>query len=217
MDTTISIEYYNSFDKFNKKFNTNTVEGLENHIYRNKNQFKKAPKDLKTMEQFVKLGYFYREGYSPCHNIPSEIQNVKEYRKQTFKEMITLLKERKLQFPNQFSFCKNISFRAIPNTDFEGCQFVYNADTGKLVTDCINRGTWDFGKPGTMAHMLLDFMPWVNYGNGENTETEKDFLMSKSDENKYLHQTNVKSNNIIVMEEDHKFLKDFYDKQVANI
>ena len=65
--------------------------------------------------------------------------------------------------------------------------------------------------------MLLDFMPWVNYGNGENTETEKDFLMSKSDENKYLHQTNVKSNNIIVMEEDHKFLKDFYDKQVANI
>lgn len=27
---------------------------------RNKNQFKKAPKDLKTMEQFVKLGYFYR-------------------------------------------------------------------------------------------------------------------------------------------------------------
>lgn len=214
MNTNISIEYYNSFNKLNTKFNLNTVEGIETHIYRNKNQFKKAPKNLKTMEEFVKNGYFYKEGFSPCHNIPSEIQNIKEYRKQTFKEMITLLKQKKLQIPNQFSFCNNISFRGIPNTDFEGCQFVYNVNTGKIVTDCVNRGTWDFGKPGTMAHMLLDFLPWVTYGNGENIESEKDLIMPRSEEIKYIHRCNE---NKIIIADDSEMLEQFYNKEIINV
>ena len=40
----------------------------------------------------------------------------------------------------------NISFRGTPGSSFEGCQFIYNEKSGKLVTDSMNRGTWDYGK-----------------------------------------------------------------------
>ena len=35
-----------------------------------------------------------------------------------------------------------------------------SADSEKLVCDNINRGTWDFGKYGTLAHFLYDVFLW---------------------------------------------------------
>ena len=194
-------------------FNLNTVEGMENHIYRNKQQFKKAPHDLKTMEEFVKNGYFYKEGFTPCHNI-IDINNTKEFRKETFKQYIQLIKNKKIYEINIFSPLRNISYRGVPKTDFEGCQFVYNYNTGKLVADCVNRGTWDFGKPGTMAHMLLDFMPWITYGNGENEEKAEDFIMTTYDENKYLKNKNSFKYNFV---EDYNSLQKFYNEKIIEI
>ena len=61
-----SKEYMNTFNIIgNKKyFDLNTPEGKDRHINRNKNQYNKAPKDLKTMYAFVKRGYFINEGYN---------------------------------------------------------------------------------------------------------------------------------------------------------
>ena len=57
-----SLEYVNYFEylKTHKTFDLNTEEGKELHIYRNMNQFHKAPKDLKTMLKFVEAGYFLK-------------------------------------------------------------------------------------------------------------------------------------------------------------
>ena len=215
-----SQEYHSALDKLTKHkyFNFITEEGLTNHIYRNKNQYHKAPKNLNTMEEFVKRGYFYREGFSPCHNIPLNL-DTKEYRKLTFKQMIECVKKNLLDKPNIFSPMQNVSYRGIPDTDFEGCQFVYNFKTQKLVTDCVNRGTWDFGKPGTPAHFILDVKPWVKYGNGDNIEKEKDFIMNQNDEDKYL-STPVKqfvlSNGLIIVDSE-KTLNDLYEEHLSDV
>ena len=182
-----SLEYVSMFEYFkNKKtFDLDTKEGMDLHIYRNKNMYKKAPKDIKTMEEFVKAGYFLFEGFSPCHNLYDEI-NTQKYRKQTLSQTIYLISHKCLYKPNTFSHCKNVSFRGTPCTSFEGCQFVYNIDTGKLVTDNINRGTWDYGRYATGLHFILDVFPWITFGNGENLETPNMFIMSPAEEKLFL-------------------------------
>lgn len=182
-----SLEYVSTFDylKNKKTFNLDTKEGMDLHIYRNKNMYKKAPKDLKTMEEFVKAGYFLFEGFNPCHNLYKEI-NTEKYRKQTLSQTIYLISHKALYKPNTFSHCKNVSFRGTPKTSFEGCQFIYNIDTGKLVTDNINRGTWDYGRYATSMHFVLDVFPWLSFGNGENLETPNMFIMSPAEEKLFL-------------------------------
>lgn len=182
-----SLEYVSTFDylKNKKTFNLDTKEGMDLHIYRNKNMYKKAPKDLKTMEEFVKVGYFLFEGFNPCHNLYKEIDTEK-YRKQTLSQMVYLISHKALYKPNTFSYCKNISFRGTPKTSFEGCQFIYNVDTGKIVTDNINRGTWDYGRYATSMHFVLDIYPWLKFGNGENLETPNMFIMSPAEEKLFL-------------------------------
>lgn len=187
-----SLEYVSTFDylKNKKTFNLDTKEGMDLHIYRNKNMYKKAPKDLKTMEEFVKAGYFLFEGFSPCHNLYKEI-NTEKYRKQTLSQTVYLISHKALYKPNTFSYCKNISFRGTPKTSFEGCQFIYNIDTGKLVTDNINRGTWDYGRYATSMHFVLDVFPWLSFGNGENLETPNMFIMSPAEEKLFLSPDTV--------------------------
>lgn len=219
-----SLEYTTAFEyiKNKKKFNLNTKEGEELHIYRNKNQYKKAPKDLQTMLNFVKAGYFIFEGFSPCHNLTKGHNDYKS-RKATLSTTIYLVRTRKLYSPNQYSPMHNISFRGTPGTSFEGCQFIYNHITGKLVADNINRGTWDYGKYATLMHFILDIDPWLRFGNGDNIETPDLFIMDETQEKLYMEPSSIekaksmkKKNSILmndksVAEEFNNFIK--WDKE----
>lgn len=182
-----SLEYVGTFDyiKHKKTFNLDTKEGMELHVYRNKNQYHKAPKDLNSMKKFIDAGYFIFEGFSPCHNLTKELNNY-EGRKATLSETVWLLGHKLLYRPNQYSAMHNISVRGVPGTSFEGCQFIYNYDSGKLVTDNINRGTWDYGKYATHMHFILDIYPWLQFGNGDNLEKPEMFIMSSSEEKLYF-------------------------------
>lgn len=182
-----SMEYINNFQIINnrKYLDLNSVEGKERHINRNKNQYNKAPKDLKTMYKFVDRGYFINEGYNPCHNLKTDNE---ASRKETVSRMLYLVNH-KLTFDKSYAGLGNISFRGAPGSSFEGCQFVYNETSGKLVTDNINRGTWDYGKYGTPSHYIFDVSPWIIMGNGSNTETPEMFIMSNKDEQMYLKTT----------------------------
>lgn len=184
-----SLEYTTAFDyiKHKKMFNLDTDEGTDLHIYRNKNQYHKAPKDFETAKKFIDAGYFIYEGFSPCHNLVKG-NNTYKSRKLTLSQTIYLSNHKLLYKPNNFSPMKNISIRGFPGTSFEGCQFIYNYDTGKLVTDNINRGTWDYGKYATIMHFILDFYPWLKFGNGDNLEKPEMFIMSKNEENLYFTQ-----------------------------
>lgn len=184
-DKVKSTEYSSYFDK-DSEIDLTTSEGIDKHVNRNKNQFHKAPHDLETMRKFVKNGWFIEEGFSPCHNIPFDMNNERTRRLFT-KKTVKMFLNGELHEMNDFSKLGNISFRGSPNSFFEGCQFVYNFFSGKLVVDNINKGTWDFGKYGTLAHLSLDVKPWYSMGNGEAVETEKDFLLSKNDETKFLN------------------------------
>lgn len=186
-----SKEYVTGFAyiKNAKTFDLKTKEGKTQHVYRNKNQFGKAPIDLKSMMKFVEAGYFAYEGFSPCHNIlPKE--NSYESRYNTLSECIYLVKNKLMNKMNKYSSLGNISFRGIQGTSFEGCQFIYNFKTQKLVTDSVNRGTWDFGKSATPGHFFLDILPWLSYGNGNNTETPEMFIMTPTEEAMYLKYAN---------------------------
>lgn len=182
-----SLEYTTAFQYLHdkKKFNLDTKEGEELHFYRNKNQYNKAPKDLQTMINFVKAGYFIFEGFSPCHNLKKGSNDYKS-RKATLSTTIYLVRSKKLYSPNQYSPMYNISFRGTLGTSFEGCQFIYNHTTGKLVTDNINRGTWDYGKYATLMHYILDIDPWLRFGNGDNIETPDLFIMDETQEKLYM-------------------------------
>lgn len=183
----LSQEYFSAFKYIfhHKSFNLSSKEGFNLHVYRNRNQEHMAPRDLETMKKFCKLGHFLYEGYSPCHNIvPSK--DTRESRKAATRQTVKLYNQNKLDKPNEFAPMKNVSFRGTPNSDFAGCQFVYNTQTKKIVCDNANRGTWDFGKYGTIAHFFMDVLPWINVGNGTNTEHEEDYIMSDDDVQKYL-------------------------------
>lgn len=201
-----SLEYTTAFQYLHdkKKFDLDTKEGEELHFYRNKNQYNKAPKDLQTMINFVKAGYFIFEGFSPCHNLRKGSDDYKS-RKATLATTIYLVRSKKLYSPNQYSLMHNISFRGTPGTSFEGCQFIYNHITGKLVTDNINKGTWDYGKYATLMHYILDIDPWLRFGNGDNIETPDLFIMDETQEKLYMEPgaiqkaKNIKKKNSIFM------------------
>ena len=182
-----SEEYINTFQIVNnrKEFDLSTNEGKDRHINRNKNQYGKAPKDLKTMYEFVKRGYFFNEGYNPCHNL--ETDDVSS-RKAAVSKLLYMFKH-KLMNDDKYKGLGNLSFRGTPGSSFEGCQFIYNKDSGKLVTNSINRGTWDYGKYGTPAHYSLDVSPWIVFGNGSTNETPEMLIMSHKDETMYLKTT----------------------------
>lgn len=188
-----SLEYTSVFKYLrNKKaFNLNTPEGLDLHVYRNKNQYKKAPRDLDSMMNFVKAGYFIFEGFAPCHNIRKNYNDYKGRRK-TLIDTIWLVKRKQMYSPNQFAPLYNISFRGTPGTSFEGCQFIYNHLTGKLVCDNINRGTWDYGKYGEASHYILDIHPWLVYGNGDNIENVDMFIMTYAEEKLFMNDEAIK-------------------------
>lgn len=183
---------------FNKenRIDITSKEGLEKHVTRNKYQFHMAPHNLETMYKFVKNGWFVYEGYSPCHNVPT-LGDTEKIRRYLCKITPKLFLSGQIYKMNPFSELGNISFRGSPNSPFEGCQFVYNNFTKKLVTDNVNKGTWDFGKYGTLSHLLLDVNPWLSIGNGNINESENDFILPKSKENIFLNSTfNNKNSNL---------------------
>lgn len=197
-----SIEYYSAFDFFNKNktLNLDDPKGFEIHIYRNKNMYKKAPHDLQTMRLFVELGYFIEEGYSPCHNIPLNSNN-KEFRLKTLQEVLYLVRHGGMIAKNKYSIMGNISFRGRPKSSFEGCRFVYNEKTSKLVVDNVNRGTYDYGKYGTPAHFFYDIAPWAHIGNGDVIEKEEFFIMEPKEEKRYLENKLVLSKVDLIAEQ----------------
>jgi len=193
LNKTLSTEYTSFISQLVNKKNKvdiSTADGLKKHNKRNEHQFKLAPKDLKTMLKFVKNGWFYNEGLNPCHNInPSK--NTPEARAQAVKDTVLIRKG-----GNNHKYGKgitqplaplgNLSFRGTANTPFEGCQFIYNCKTGKLVSDPVNKGTYDFGHYGTPGHYVLDIVPWIKLGNAPNGETSSSFFMPKDKEKYYL-------------------------------
>lgn len=197
-----STEYYSAFDFFkkNKTLNLDDPKGLEMHVYRNKNMYKKAPHDLQTMRLFVKLGYFIEEGYSPCHNIPANSDN-EEFRMKTLQEVLYLVRHGGMISKNKYAAIGNISFRGRAKSSFEGCQFVYNEKTGKLVVDNVNRGTYNYGKYGTPAHFFYDIAPWAHVGNGDNVEKEELFIMEPEEEKRYLENKLVISKVDLIAEQ----------------
>ncbi len=62
------------------------------------------------------------------------------------------------------------------NSDYRGIgpraghQAVYDSN-GRLVTTPENRGTYDFAKPGSMAHLNMDVLPWIKWGNSPDDTT----------------------------------------------
>jgi len=189
-----SLEYINYFEylKTHKTFDLDTEDGKEFHVYRNLNQYHKAPKDLKTMIKFVEAGYFLKIGFLPSHNLTANTNDI-DRRKQTIPQTIYLIENNLLDKLNNFSVCSNIVFKGTPHSSFEGCEFVYNSDTGKLVTDNINRGTWNYGKDSSLTHFTLDIYPWLRCGNGDNTETINNFIMDENEENLFLNPETIKN------------------------
>lgn len=182
------LQFDNAFMYFknNKVIDLTTKEGMKLHVYRNELMRHMAPKDLKTMYKFASCGLFIFEGYTPCHNI---VNDDFSHRKDSLKEYAYLLASRQIYRRNKYAPCNNVSFRGGLGTEFQGCQFIYNADNGKLVCDNKNRGTWDFGLFGTPDHFKYDVTPWIEVGNGKNVENDKMFIMSDLDSRNYLKKS----------------------------
>ena len=88
-----------------------------------------APPDKNAMDRMVKVGFFNNQGFTKTHNL-NPTQNTEENRKNWF-----LLKTPKT----------NVDYRG--NGFFEGMQFIYNNETGEIVVDAINKGTYDYKSP----------------------------------------------------------------------
>ena len=190
-----------------KTFDISTPNGFANHIFRNNNQRGKAPRNLDDMMKFVMAGYYIFEGFSPCHNLDSKT-NTPEGRRNTLIFTIKSVSKGTFKKRNEYAPINNMSFRGAPGSAFEGCQFIYNADSKKLVCDNINRGTWDFGKYGTLAHFLYDVFPWVDVGNGDNIETPEMFYMTPTETTLYLSRARKLSNDELRRIHDKEVQKD---------
>lgn len=188
-------------------------EAMKKHLDRNKNQYGLAPKDFKTMMEMCKCGWYIYEGFAPCHNI-LHANDTKKARFNSCLYTVRLFPTGELQRPNKYAPLNNVSFRGAEKTDFEGCQFIYQYDSGKLVVDVHNRGSWDFGKYATAGHWVFDIQPWIDVGNGRDDETADMFIMSDSKLKGYLKHRHVIDKKLIEKTEkqEQRIMKSFINK-----
>jgi predicted RNase H-like HicB family nuclease len=137
---------------------------LNSHKNRNMNQENREPDTLEKMRLLEDMSLFRllgktgpTKGRTGAHNIiPSE--------KGLF--------GRWNNFLTLDGHGENLDYRGIPGSYFEGVQCIYNENTGKLVTEDLNKGTFDYYHPSksNLKHFFYDILPWVAWSNyGDDT------------------------------------------------
>ena len=133
---------------------------------RNKYQNGYAPPNKIQMERLVNVGLFKNQGNTGTHNLTVS-QNTKEGRASV----------------GAGKFGKNIDYRGKTGTIFEGMQFIYNSETGLIVVDAVNKGTFDYRSPyghiPYLSHKNYDIDPWVEWGTG-GSDNINDVLMPQT-------------------------------------
>jgi len=125
-----------------------------------------APPDKNAMDRMVKVGFFDNQGFTKTHNL-NPTQNTEENRKNWF-----LLKTPET----------NVDYRG--KGFFKGMQFIYNNETGEIVVDAINKGTYDYKSPyggfdnfPILSHSSYDIDTWEKWGTG-GPDKKEDVVMS---------------------------------------
>ncbi len=142
---------------------------IEKHKKRNMNQYHLCPETLNQMELLVELKLFAkwgRTGKTGTHNMYNDKEDTIEGRWKAF-----LSKEHG----------DNVDYRGLKDTLFEGVQIIYNEKTKKIVTNKLNKGTFDFISPNKnpMGHFENDVKPWLAWGNVVE-DHKKDLIMDKN-------------------------------------
>lgn len=105
------------------------------------------------MDRLVSVGLFSCQGPTGTHNLTPE-QNTIEGR-------------RNIGIGRGGN---NIDYRGKVGSIFEGMQFIYNDETGALVTDEVNKGTFDYCSPFAkipyFSHKGYDIETWIEWGTG---------------------------------------------------
>jgi hypothetical protein len=140
---------------------------LNSHKTRNINQAFREPDTLEKMKMLEDVGLFKllgktgpTKGHTGAHN---------------------LLPEEKGLFGRWNNFLtldghgENLDYRGIQDSAFEGIQCIYNENTGKLVTEDLNKGTYDYCHPSknNFKHFIYDVLPWVVWSNCGNDVLRK--------------------------------------------
>ena len=137
------------------------------HENRNDKQKGYAPPNEKAMNILSELGLFEKEKAPACHNMTVQTDNPKG-RENAVIETVK---------GNIFGYKgDNNGYRGSEDSVFKGMQFVYDKN-GEILTDSLNRGTYDYGKAGTSDHVKKDVDPWIKSGNGNRIETPQATVM----------------------------------------
>ncbi|MCF0125289.1 MAG: hypothetical protein HUJ68_05955 [Clostridia bacterium] len=119
-----------------------------------------APPDKNSIDRMVAVGLFKKQGYTGTHNLTTA-ENTKEGRKAV----------------GGRTGGDNVDYRGAVGTIFEGMQFIYNEKTGEIVTDEVNKGTFDYNSPYShvpyFSHKGTDIDPWIEWGTGGADDASK--------------------------------------------
>jgi hypothetical protein len=137
------------------------------HKNRNLNQLNREPDTLEKMKLLEDLGLFKllgktgpTKGHTGAHNISPNEKG---------------LFGRWNNFLTIDGHGENLDYRGVLGTSFEGIQCIYNEHTGKLVTEDLNKGTFDYCHPtkNNFHHFIYDVLPWVAWSNCGNDSIKK--------------------------------------------
>jgi hypothetical protein len=137
------------------------------HKNRNLNQVNREPDTLEKMKMLEDVGLFKllgktgpTKGHTGAHNIPSGEKG---------------LFGRWNNFLTVDGHGENLDYRGVLGTCFEGIQCIYNENTGKLITEDLNKGTFDYCHPSknNFHHFIYDVLPWVAWSNCGNDSLKK--------------------------------------------
>jgi hypothetical protein len=149
------------------------IAKYEKHRDRNKYQYGFAPSTIDIMQIMADCSFFYlytgigsdSKGYTNTHNLREEDDIDRKTRVRA-----SILGSKDPETGARIR--ENVDYRAVSKLNnkpskFKGMQFVYNADSGELVIDKLNKGTFDFKPPieDPLGHITDDIEPWYDYGN----------------------------------------------------
>jgi hypothetical protein len=147
---------------------------LDSHKNRNENQFCREPDTLEKMKMLEDMGLFRllgkngpTKGHTGAHNIQ--------------KEDVGLF-GRWNNFLTLDGHGENLDYRGVVGTCFDGIQCIYNENTGKLVVEDLNKGTFDFCHPSknNFQHFIYDVLPWVVWSNCGDDHLSKQVIPKKT-------------------------------------
>jgi hypothetical protein len=123
------------------------------------NQINREPDTLEKMKMLEDIGVFKllgkngpTKGHTGAHNIPYNEKG---------------LLGRWNNFLTLDGHGENLDYRGVPGSSFDGVQCIYNEKTGKLVTEDLNKGTFDYCHPSknNFNHFVYDVLPWIAWSN----------------------------------------------------